>query len=161
MIPADAPHQNGRAERHGGWVKDRLDAELRAGECIVHSLEELDWLLCWVVHYKNRFFHRGGHSPMQMVFGQNPRLPLEILSDESCGAPGWQVLEEDLRLLDATSAEMARQHRVRMRARELALTSDARARLQVAQRTPTHRDRCFAPGQRVLVRRRQDPSTSA
>ena len=136
MIPADAPHQNGRVEQTGGWVKERLDAELRSGECIAHPLEELDWLLAWVVHYKDRFFHRGGNSPMQMVFGKNPRLPLEILSDEASDVPGWKVLEEDPRLLDAASAEHSHQHRVIMRAREIAMASESRARLKVVQRVP-------------------------
>ncbi len=42
---------------------------------LISSLAELEWLIAEVVAAKNRFFHRGGFSPFQLVFGENPRLP--------------------------------------------------------------------------------------
>jgi len=34
VIDADSPWQNGRCERHGGWVKERLEAELSTGSSL-------------------------------------------------------------------------------------------------------------------------------
>ena len=44
--------------------------------------EELETLAIELTAHKNRFYHRGGFSPLQLVFGSNPRLPHELLSDE-------------------------------------------------------------------------------
>ena len=41
-----------------------------------------------IVAAKNRFFHRSGFSPFQLVFGKLPRLPHEFLSDDAIDAVG-------------------------------------------------------------------------
>eukprot|EP00959_Pyramimonas_sp_CCMP1952_P369055 7730171-Pyramimonas_sp.AAC.1 len=41
---SNSPWQNGRVERHGGWVKDRVKQELDAGSSLPGSLDELDEL---------------------------------------------------------------------------------------------------------------------
>ena len=80
VTDADSPWQNGRVERHGGWVQDLLGKEI--GDKFVTTFEELELLACQVVASKNRYLHRGGFSPFQLVFGHNPRLPHDLLSDD-------------------------------------------------------------------------------
>ena len=41
----EQPWQNGKAERHGGWVKDRLDSELKSGRGAIENLKDLDEFL--------------------------------------------------------------------------------------------------------------------
>jgi IS30 family transposase len=45
VCDADSPWQNGRVERHGGWVKERVRAELETGAALPASLQELDDLI--------------------------------------------------------------------------------------------------------------------
>eukprot|EP00959_Pyramimonas_sp_CCMP1952_P344649 7218181-Pyramimonas_sp.AAC.1 len=59
VCDADSPWQNGRVERHGGWVKDRIKAEVEAGASVVSCIEDLDELLYELVSHKNRYWHRG------------------------------------------------------------------------------------------------------
>ena len=70
-----SPWQNGRAERHGQWVKDRVDLELAAGSQVIETLEDLEALIIELVACKNCWFSRGGYSPAQLVYGRNTRLP--------------------------------------------------------------------------------------
>ena len=77
-----SPWQNGRVERHGGWLKERAEAEVQSGHSVLLTSEDLDALLVHLVNCKNRWFSRGGFSPYQLVFGQNPRVPVELLSDD-------------------------------------------------------------------------------
>ena len=85
-----------------GWKRDSKES-CASGDPVVVTMEGLDQISHWVVEYKNRFFHRGGYIPVQPVFGKNPRLPHEILSDEVKDVVGLQTLDEDLRLQDAIS----------------------------------------------------------
>ena len=39
---------------------------------MVVAMEDLNQILNWVVVYENRFFHRGGYTPLQLVFEKNP-----------------------------------------------------------------------------------------
>eukprot|EP00959_Pyramimonas_sp_CCMP1952_P173596 3627620-Pyramimonas_sp.AAC.1 len=68
VCDADSPWQNGRVERHGGWIKDRVRLELDSGSGVVSDLEELDTLVYELTAHKNRYWHRGGFSPLQLVF---------------------------------------------------------------------------------------------
>ena len=72
VCDADSPWQNGKAERHGGLLKEVLDKAIE-GE-VITSVEELDLLLATVTADKNRYSHRGGFSFYQLAF-KNPRLP--------------------------------------------------------------------------------------
>ena len=89
---------------------------------MVVTLKELDQILHWMVAYKNRVIHRGGYTPLLLVFGNNPRLPQELVSNEAKDTVGLQTLDEEPRLRDAVSREQAQ------RARTLALETDAQAR---------------------------------
>eukprot|EP00959_Pyramimonas_sp_CCMP1952_P398864 8358136-Pyramimonas_sp.AAC.1 len=88
VIPANSPHQNGKCERHGGLVKEGLSKAALAVSPT--SWEETDLLLCEVVASKNRGFHRGGYSPSQLVFGQNPRMPRSLLFDDPLDLVGCE-----------------------------------------------------------------------
>ena len=112
------------------------------------TTEDLDQSLHWIAAYKNPFFHWSGYTPLKLVSGKDPRLPHELPSDE------------DPRLQDAISREQSQRDEVRMRAWKLASETDARARVQAAQRNRTHQDQVFFPCQRVSVWRRQVVTSS-
>eukprot|EP00959_Pyramimonas_sp_CCMP1952_P334269 7000485-Pyramimonas_sp.AAC.1 len=113
-------------ERHGGWVKERVKSEVDAGASAPSSLEELDELVHELVAHKSRFWHREGFSPLQLVFGQNPRLPHDLLSDDVRGISGWRDMISPASEQDAAGAEFARSQRVRAAARRLAIEANAR-----------------------------------
>ena len=64
ICDAANPWQNGKAERHGGWVKERVEQELASGQCVVITSEELDELVSCVVSHKNRWFSRVDSHPV-------------------------------------------------------------------------------------------------
>ena len=74
--------QNGRVERHGGWVKERLEIELQTGTLGLKDWKEVSSLLVDLVAAKNQFLNRGGYSPVQLVFGRTPQIPGELLQEE-------------------------------------------------------------------------------
>ena len=155
MCDADSPWQNGRCERHGGWPKSKIDDELKSGDGVITTLDDLDLLIRSLVSTTNRFFHRGGYTPFQIVLGINPRMPFDLFSDEHMDVVGMQDLEDDPRLLDGVSAEFAGQAEIRLRAKNEAMMADAKAKVSKAMRSRLHRGRVFALGQWVLVWRRQ------
>eukprot|EP00969_Alexandrium_andersonii_P070441 3108639-Alexandrium_andersonii.AAC.1 len=57
---------------------------------------------------KNRYFHRGGHTPMQLVYGVSLRLPFELLSDEAHDLVGREVLDIDGNHPQGMEAQFAR-----------------------------------------------------
>ena len=71
-ILPEPPCQNAKAERHGGWLKTKLDAEINSGQCAFDSLAELDEYLAAITSTKNRWLNKGGYTPTQLVFGQLP-----------------------------------------------------------------------------------------
>ena len=121
----ESPWQNGRAERHGLWVKDRIEMELSGG-AILRTLEDLKVLAMELVAYKNGWFNRGGYSPAQLVYGKNPRLPAELLSDAGQTTPGWDEALCDPTEGDTATAEFRRNHGIRERARQLAMEHASR-----------------------------------
>ena len=99
VIPADAPHQNGRCERHGGLV----EGELRAGwwRAGTASFTEADTLL---------FSWCSGRV-----------LDCRVSKD----TVDLQTLDEDPRLQGVVSREQAQRRDVRMSTRTLALETYA------------------------------------
>ncbi|CAE7403523.1 unnamed protein product, partial [Symbiodinium necroappetens] len=81
----DSPWQNSRAERHGGWLKQRMIQELESGQSVIENLDDLDEILAATTAAKNRWFCSGGYTPVQLVFGEMPRVPGELLSDNPSG----------------------------------------------------------------------------
>lgn len=94
VCDAASPWQNGKAERHGGWVKERAEMELSAGQSVISTSQDLDELISCVVAHKNRWFSRGGFSPCQLVFGSNPSIPADLLCDRPQDL-AWQDIEAD------------------------------------------------------------------
>ena len=88
VILPECPWQNGKAEGHGGWLKNRLDAELHGGRCTLQTLEEIDEFLATLTSVKNRWLCRGGYTAAQLVFGELPRIPGELLAEDELAIHG-------------------------------------------------------------------------
>eukprot|EP00959_Pyramimonas_sp_CCMP1952_P119612 2501267-Pyramimonas_sp.AAC.1 len=111
----------------------------------------MDDLIFELVAHKNRFWHRGGFSPLQLVFGENPRLPHDLLSDGHKALPGWQDVTSPSSEQDEAGAEFARAHAIRAAARRMAMEATARDNISRASRARTPGNRRFTPGQWVFV----------
>ena len=152
VVDADAPWQNGNCERHGGLVKDLLAKGLETE--VVFTPDDLEDLLAEIVSLKNRRGNRGGFTPYQLVIGQNPRVPHELLSDDAVDEVGMQELNRDDADLDSPAKAFRQSMRIRDHARMLMETHTARERLRSAGKAQLHRDRNFHRGQWVYVWRR-------
>ena len=101
-IDVRSPWQNGRTERAGGLFKARLESVLH--ETTATTEEDVRTAIYETCAAHNRFYNRSGYSPAQRVFGQNPRLPASLLSDDK--------LDRDL-MIDAASDSMKRAWQIR------------------------------------------------
>ena len=151
---ASSPWQNGRAERHGGWIKTRIEQEIQSGQSIIQTAKELEMLIISLVSHKNRWFHRGGFSPYQLTFGANPRIPLELLGDDATHLTAISDVTADAFEQDSAAAEFARSHAIRQKARELCVASAAKDRIRLSTQGHSHKQRQWFPGQWVYVWRR-------
>ena len=151
---AASPWQNGRTERHGGWIKERAESELQSGHTVISTSEDLDQLLCYLVNCKNRWFSRGGFSPCQLVFGQNPRVPAELLCDDELQFPGFEDIKADPFDQDTAAASFAKSHSIRQRARELCVQFNSKQKVNLSSLGRRHQQRSWAVGQWVYVYRR-------
>ena len=156
-----SPWQNGRVERHGQWLKDRVEMEMQSGTSIVENLNDLENLVLELVSCKNIWFSRGGYSPAQIVYGRNPRLPPELLSDADQASPGWADVLCDPTELDTAAAEFRRAHRIREQAKRLAMETVSKEKLREASKPPLHKYRTWTAGQWVLVWRMAQGSDRA
>ena len=151
---AHSPWQNGRVERHGGWVKEKLQQELEAGQGLIRTVEELEEMITALICNKNQYFHRGGYSPSQLVFGTNPRVPTDLLSDDPMDIVGLESLQADAFEQDTPGAEFNKRHLIRQRAKELCVKSSAKDKVRLSSSQRIHRQRNWAIGQWVFVWRR-------
>ena len=71
ITDAASPWQNGKVERHGGWVKERAELEVASGQGVVTNEADLEELVLSMVACKNRWYSRGGYSPCQLVWHQS------------------------------------------------------------------------------------------
>ena len=83
-ISAEAPHQNGRAERHGGILKTML-SKFEA-EHPIKTYRDLKLALWWCVQSKNACSLTRGYAPEVLVLGKHTRLPGATISDEQLPA---------------------------------------------------------------------------
>ena len=83
-ISTEAPHQNGRAERHGGVLKTML-SKFEA-EHPINSYRDLKSALWWCVQSKNACSLKRGYAPEVLVLGKHTRLPGATVSDEQLPA---------------------------------------------------------------------------
>ncbi|CAE6953093.1 GIP [Symbiodinium sp. CCMP2592] len=144
----ESPWQNSRAERHG-WLKQRITQELDSGMGIVENLHDIDELLAAVVSAKNRWFNSGGYTPVQLVYGELPRVPGELLSDNN---NGQQVISDgfyDPAGMDEAGAEFRKSAAIRERGRQLALAETSKEAIKRALSTSSTPLRSWSPGQWV------------
>lgn len=154
LVHPEQPWQNGRAERHGGWLKQKLDKEIMSGQGCILDVRDLDELMNGITSAKNRWFARGGYTPTMLVFGELPRVPGELMSDDVPGILGLDDALQDLSGADEASAEFRRRHHIRERARQLAMEQNSKEAIHRAARAFTHQQVSWAPGQWVYVFRK-------
>ena len=154
VVEPENPWKNAMAERHGGFLKDRLEQELLAGGSIVQDWSDLDDFLHELTSTKNRWLNKGGQTPIQLVFGQLPRVPGELLADDHPGLMALQDSQEDLTGADQATAEYRRSMTIRERARQAAMAQASWEAINRAVRASTHQARDWRPGQWVYVYRR-------
>ena len=150
----ESPWQNSRAERHGGWLKQKLKQEIESGQLTLSSSEELDDFMAQLLAAKNRWFNSGGYTPTQLVFGELPRVPGELLSEDPGGLVPLSDAYRDPGGLDEAGAEFRRRNEIRERARQLAMQATSKEAIQRAVRSsmvPAHQ---WTPGQWVYCFRR-------
>ena len=157
LIDPEAPWQNGRVERHGGWIKERLETELQSGVLRLRSVADVEDLLASLCAAKNQYLNRGGFSPAQLVFGRNPQVPGDLLQESNIFRPEQQALASD----HPAQQEHTRLQQVRARAQELAFKRDCQTRLGAAARSSLHRDQFFRPGEWVFVWRKNPGASIA
>lgn len=68
----ESPWQNGRVERHGLWVKDRMEMEISSAGSVIQSVNDLEALVIELVSCKNGWFSRGGYSPRNLCMEETP-----------------------------------------------------------------------------------------
>lgn len=154
---AASPWQNGRVERHGGWLKEKAENELTSGSSLISSPQDLEELLISLTSCKNRWYHRGGYSPYQLVFGCNPNIPFDLLCDNSQDV-AWQDVTADPYDQDTAGAEFARTQKVRQRARELCVQFSSKERVRLSGNQRMLKQTQWAIGQWVFVWRRATQS---
>ncbi|CAK9063078.1 unnamed protein product [Durusdinium trenchii] len=145
---------NSKAERHGGWVKERAEMEVNSGQTILSSVGELEELVICMVACKNRWFSRGGYSPSQLVFGINPRVPTELLDDDPMHDLGWREIDTDPYDQDTAASAFTKAHHIRHRARQLCIEATSRDKIKRSSSQRAHKQREWAVGQWVYVWRR-------
>ena len=111
-------------------VKDLLAKGLETE--VVFTPDDLEDLLAEIVSLKNRRGDRGGFTPYQLVIGQNPRVPHELLSDDAVDEVGLQELNRDDADLDSPAKAFRQSMRITDHARMLMETHTARERLRSA-----------------------------
>ena len=154
VIHPESPWENGVTERHGGWVKNRVDRELASGRCVLQDLTDLDELLAGLTSTKNNYLNKGGFSPSQLVFGQLTRIPGELLAEDDLSAQGMEDAYQDPLEVDEAAGEYRRRHAIRLQARQLAMNQDSKDAIQGAAKAAPHQGRQWSPGQWVYVFRR-------
>ena len=132
----------------GGLVKDLLAKGLETE--VVFTPDDQEDLLAEILSLKNRRGNRGGFTPYQLVIGQNPRVPHELLSDDAVDEVGMQELSRDDADLDSPAKAFRQRMKIRDHARTLVETHTARERLRSAGKVQLHRDRNYHRGQWVF-----------
>ena len=153
----ESPWQNSRAERHGGWMKRRLRQEIESGQCALSNLDELDEFLSSLVAAKNRWFNQGGYTPVQLVFGELPRIPGELLAEDNGGLLPLNDAYHDPAGMDEIGAEFRRRNEIRERAKRLAMSENSKEAVQRAVKTSSTPMRQWTAGQWVYCFRRGKP----
>ncbi len=143
ITAADAHHQLGEVEVHGGWFGKILD------KIIIERSprNQSEWFECvQAAHCKNELIQVYGMTPAQHVFGRNPKVPENLLDEPVEVIPATASLYE---------AECSRRVGVRQAARRavLELQDDRSIRRALSARPRNQAD--LLPGQYVAYWRSQ------
>eukprot|EP00435_Cladocopium_sp_Y103_P058196 s1061_g20.t1 len=111
IIAAEAHWQLGRTESHGGWFVRILEKMIQ--EHSPRNKEE--WEECVrIAHVKNQSIQSYGYTPHQHVFGKNPSLPGDLMSEPLHVVPGTAGLSVDAVAKSQALRQTARQAVVAM-----------------------------------------------
>ena len=143
VTAAGAHWQLGKTEVHGGWFNRVLIKVLESHN--PQSKEE--WLECVVhAHIKNQMIQSYGFTPSQRVFGRNPDIPGDLMSEPQAVVPNTCSLHDD---------SIARAYALRNTARKAVLELHDDRTLRKALLARPRRDKPFASGDVVAYWRDQ------
>ena len=142
-IAAEAHWQLGKVENHGGWFERILSKIIDE-----HNPKDKDeWLECVThAHVKNTMIQMYGFTPHQFVFGRNPMVPSDLLSEPVHVIPATASL---------TSEAAARSQAIRASARRAVLELQDDKALRVALAARPRVSQSFKPGDLVAYWRNQ------
>jgi hypothetical protein len=145
-VPPEAHWQNGKIERHGGFLQSMLSKVDK--EHPITNYEELQMSLNQCTHAKNTLSIRHGYSPELIVFGKHSRLPGSILSDESMPSH-TQALQEDENLTPQSFKKLLAIREAARRAYHVADNCNALRRAMLSRSCPSRGT--YARGQHVMI----------
>ena len=142
-IAAEAHWQLGKVENHGGWFERVLTKIIDE-----HNPKDKDsWLECVShAHVKNTMIQTYGFTPHQFVFGRNPMVPTDLLSEPVHVIPATASL---------TSEAAARSQAIRASARRAVLELQDDKALRIALAARPRVSQSFKPGDLVAYWRNQ------
>ena len=142
-IAGEAHWQLGRTERHGGWFARILEKAL--AEHPPSTKEE--WENCVQhAHVKNSMIQSYGYTPHQHVFGKNPEVPTDLLSEPLHVIPATASLTDDA---------MAKSQAIRAAARIAVIQTQDDKALRLAHSARPRITQEFKPGEPVAYWRMQ------
>ena len=142
-IAAGAHWQLGKVESHGGWFSRMLDKVIAA----IHPTTKEDWLACvHHAHIKNQMLQVHGYSPHQFVFGKNPNVPEDLLSEPLSVVSATASLTEE---------SIAKSQSIRTAARTALIQMQDDRSLRVALLARPRVNPEFTPGDLVAYWRNQ------
>ena len=144
FIAADSHWQLGKVERHGQWFANIF--EKVSDECHPKTGEEFVDCVLQTQVAKNSLISESGASPYQLVFGRNPRIPQDLLQDDT------HVPASDAVLMDMG---YQRSQAIRQSARLAVLQCQDSRALRVALRARPRPRREFVSGDWVYYWRSQ------
>ena len=143
QIAGEAHWQLGRTESHGGWFSRVLDRTI--AEHVPGSRE--DWDLCVThAHVKNTMIQSYGHTPHQYVFGRNPDVPTDLMSEPLHVVPAT---------LGLTNEAIAKSQAIRSAARKAVIETQDDLALRRAFSARPRLQQQFHPGDLVAYWRVQ------
>ena len=143
QIAGEAHWQLGRTESHGGWFERVLQKTL--SEFPPGSKE--DWEQCVThSHVKNTMIQSYGYTPHQYVFGRNPDVPSDLLSEPLHVVPATASLSDE---------GVAKAQAIRSAARKAVIETQDDLALRRAFSARPRLHQAFSPGDLVAYWRFQ------
>eukprot|EP00435_Cladocopium_sp_Y103_P010611 s801_g2.t1 len=143
QIAGEEHWQLGRTESHGGWFSRILDRTV--AEFVPQTKE--DWESCVThSHVKNTMIQSYGYTPHQYVFGRNPDVPTDLMSEPLHVVPATLGLSDEA---------MAKSQKIRAAARHAVLQTQDDQALRRAFSARPRLQQQFQPGELVAYWRAQ------